>query len=50
MAMDEPESQNVLEKFNLTPLYLNSEDCARSVYKDIEPIGKLLQKLGLQKK
>lgn len=49
MVMNEPEYQAVLEKFNLTPLYLNSEDSQKAVLDDIAPIGKLVQKLGLQR-
>ena len=50
MSMNEPEYHNVLEKFNLTPLYLNSGDCEKAIREDIDPIGILVQKLGLQKK
>jgi tripartite-type tricarboxylate transporter receptor subunit TctC len=49
-AMNEPEYINVLDKFNLTPLYLNSDDCEKAVRDDMEPIRKLVQKLGLGKK
>ncbi len=49
MAMNEPEYHAVLERFNLTPLYLHSEDSQKAVQEDIAPIGKLVQKLGLQK-
>jgi len=50
MAMNEPEYHTVLDKFNLTPLYLGSEECEKAVREEIEPMGKLVKKLGLDKK
>jgi tripartite-type tricarboxylate transporter receptor subunit TctC len=48
MVLNEPEYKSVLEKFNLAPLYLNSEDSRKAVQDDIAPIEKLVQKLGLK--
>lgn len=50
MAMNEPEYKAVLDKFNLEPLYLNSDDCKKAVSDVMEPMGKLVNKLGLGKK
>jgi tripartite-type tricarboxylate transporter receptor subunit TctC len=49
-AMDDPEYQAVLKKFDMPLLYLNSEDCEKAALKELEKIGKLVQKLGLQNK
>jgi len=49
-AMDDPEFQAVMKKLDMTLLYLNSEDYESYVRQDSERIGKLVQKLGLQKK
>jgi len=48
--MNEPEYHTVLDKFNLTPLYLGSEECEKAVREEIEPMGRLVKKLGLDKK
>jgi tripartite-type tricarboxylate transporter receptor subunit TctC len=49
-AMDDPEFQAIMKKLDMTSLYLNSEDYEKFVRQDSERIGKLVQKLGLQKK
>ena len=49
-AMDDPEYQAVLKKFDMPALYLNSEDCEKTARQELEKIGKLVQKLGLQNK
>ena len=49
-AMEEPEYQAVLKKIDMPLLYLNSEDCEKAALKELEKIGKLVQKLGLQNK
>jgi tripartite-type tricarboxylate transporter receptor subunit TctC len=49
-AMEDPEYQGVLKKFDMPMLYLNSEDCEKAALKELEKIGKLVQKLGLQNK
>lgn len=48
--MDEPEYQDVLKKFDMPRLYLNSEDCEKADLKELEKIDKLVHKLGLQNK
>jgi len=49
-AMEDSEYQAVLKKFDMTLLYLNSEDCEKAALKELEKIGKLVNKLGLQNK
>jgi tripartite-type tricarboxylate transporter receptor subunit TctC len=49
-SMDDPGVQAALNRFNMPNLYLNSEDCEKAVRQDLESFGKLVQKLGLQKK
>lgn len=50
MAMEDSEFHAAVKTFNMSVIYLNSEDCEKSAREDLEPIGKLVQKLGLQKK
>lgn len=49
-AIDDSEYQAVLKKFDMPSLYLNSDDCEKDVRQNLDRIGKLVQKLGLQKK
>jgi tripartite-type tricarboxylate transporter receptor subunit TctC len=49
-AMDDPEFIAGMKTFDMPHLYLNSEDYAEFVRQDSERIGKLVQKLGLNKK
>jgi len=49
LAMEEPAHKAVLEKFNLEPLYLSSEDSKKAVADAMLPLGKLVTKLGLGK-
>ena len=49
-AMDDPDFQAIMKKLDMTPLYLNSEDYEKYVRQDSERIGKLVRKLGLDKK
>jgi tripartite-type tricarboxylate transporter receptor subunit TctC len=49
LALDEPAHKAVLDRFNLEPLYLNSEDSKKAVSDAMEPLGKLAAKLGLGK-
>lgn len=48
--MDDPEFIAVMKTFDMPHFYLNSEDYAKFVRQDSERIGKLVQKLGLDKK
>ena len=49
-AMEDPEFQAIMKKFDMSLLYLNPEDYENFFRKDSEQIGKLVQKLGLNKK
>jgi tripartite-type tricarboxylate transporter receptor subunit TctC len=49
-AMEDPEYQAVLKKFDMPMLYLNPEDCEKAALREMEKIGKLVKKLGLQNK
>jgi tripartite-type tricarboxylate transporter receptor subunit TctC len=49
-AMDDPDYQAILKKFDMPMLYLNPEDLEKADRHEYEKIGKVVQKLGLQKK
>ena len=49
-AMDDPEFQAVMTKFDMGYLYLNPEDYEKFVRQDFDKIGKLVKALGLDKK
>jgi tripartite-type tricarboxylate transporter receptor subunit TctC len=49
-AMEDSDFQSAMKKFDMSMLYLNSEDYERFFRRDSEQIGRLVQKLGLQKK
>ena len=49
-AMDDPDYQAVLKKFDMPSLYLNSKDCGKDARENLDRIGKLVHKLGLEKK
>ena len=49
-AMEDAEFQAIMKKFDMSLLYLNPEDYENFFRKDSEQIGKLVQKLGLNKK
>ena len=49
-AMEDTEFQAIMKKFDMSLLYLNPEDYENFFRKDSEQIGKLVQKLGLNKK
>ena len=48
-AMEDPEFLTVMKSFDMTSLYLNSEDYEKFIRQDSERIQKLVQKLGLNK-
>jgi len=50
MAMEDQEFNAVMKKFDMAHYYLNTEDYAKYMHSDFENIGKLVQKLGLDKK
>ena len=49
-AMEDPEFITVMKKFDMDHNYLNTQDYAKYMQSDFENIGKLVQKLGLDKK
>ncbi len=49
-AMDDPDFVSVMKKFDMPNYYLGSEDYAKYMQSDFEDIGKLVKKLGLDKK
>jgi tripartite-type tricarboxylate transporter receptor subunit TctC len=49
-AMDDPEVVNALNIFDMVPIYLNPEDLAKASREEFEHMGKMVQKVGLQKK
>jgi tripartite-type tricarboxylate transporter receptor subunit TctC len=49
-AMGDTEFQAIMKKFDMSLLYLNPEDYENFFRKDSEQIGKLVQKLGLNKR
>jgi tripartite-type tricarboxylate transporter receptor subunit TctC len=49
-AMDDPEFVSVMKKFDMDFYYLGTEDYEKYQRADFENIGKLVQKLGLDKK
>lgn len=48
-AIDDPEFQSALKKFDMTTYYLNTADYEKYIRQDFDRIGKLVQKLGLNK-
>jgi tripartite-type tricarboxylate transporter receptor subunit TctC len=49
-AMEDPEYQAVLKKFDMSNIYLNTEDLVKAVRQDSERISKMVKKVGLEKK
>jgi tripartite-type tricarboxylate transporter receptor subunit TctC len=49
-AMDDPDFRAIMKKLDMNLLYQNSEDYEKYVREDSERIGKLVKKLGLDKK
>lgn len=49
-AMEDPEFISVMKKFDMDHYYLGTEDYTKYMQSDFENIGKLVQKLGLDKK
>jgi tripartite-type tricarboxylate transporter receptor subunit TctC len=48
-AMDDPEFLAIIKKFDMFLLYLNPDEAAKADRQESEKIGKIVQKLGLQK-
>jgi tripartite-type tricarboxylate transporter receptor subunit TctC len=49
-AMEDPEVVNALNIFDMVPIYLNPEDLDKASRQEFDHMGKIVQKLGLQKK
>jgi tripartite-type tricarboxylate transporter receptor subunit TctC len=49
-ASDDPEYQAILKKFDMPVIYLGPEDLEKADREEFEKIGRVVQKLGLQKK
>ena len=49
-AMDDPEFQSALKKFDMDRVYMNSEEYEKFVRQDSERVQKIIKKLGLQQK
>jgi tripartite-type tricarboxylate transporter receptor subunit TctC len=49
-AMEDPEFIAVMKKFDMNHYYLGSDDYIQYMKEDFESIGKLVQKVGLEKK
>ncbi len=49
-ALDDPEYQAVLKKYDMATTFLNSEDCEKAVRAEAEKLKEIVQKLGMYKK
>ena len=49
-AMEDPEYVASLKKFDMMPAYLGPMDLAKTLRKELDQVGKIVQKVGLQKK
>ena len=49
-AMEDPEYVAILKKFDMMPAYLGPMDLAKTLRKELDQVGKIVQKVGLQKK
>ena len=49
-ALDDPEYQAVLKKYDMATTFLNSEDCEKADRSEAEELKKIVQKLGMYKK
>jgi tripartite-type tricarboxylate transporter receptor subunit TctC len=49
-AMNDPEFLAVMKKFDMTTYYLGPEDYAKYIQTEFDRVGKLVKKLGLDKK
>jgi tripartite-type tricarboxylate transporter receptor subunit TctC len=48
--MDDPEYLAVLKKFDMVTVYLGPADLAKTLRKELDQVGKIVQKVGLEKK
>ncbi len=49
-ALDDPEYQTILKKYDMATTYLNSEDCEKADQKEAEDLKKIVMQLGMYKK
>jgi tripartite-type tricarboxylate transporter receptor subunit TctC len=49
-ALNDSETQAVLNKFDMFTIYLGPEDLEKASQEEFEHIGNIVRKLGLQKK
>lgn len=49
-AMENPEYLETAKKYDMLPTYLNSKDVEKTLRKELDQVGKIVQKVGLQKK
>jgi len=49
-AIDDPDYQEVLKKYDMATTYLNSADCEKAVRKEAEDLKKIVTQLGMYKK
>jgi tripartite-type tricarboxylate transporter receptor subunit TctC len=49
-ALDDPEYQTVLKKYDMQTTYLNSEECEKADKLEAEKLKEIVQKLGMYKK
>ena len=49
-ALDDPEYQAVLKKYDMATTFLNSEECEKADRSEAEELKKIVQKLGMYKK
>ena len=49
-ALDDPDYQEVLKKYDMATTYLDSADCEKAVRKEAEDLKKIVMQLGMYKK
>jgi len=49
-ALDDPDYQEVLKKYDMATTYLNSADCEKAARKEAEDLKKIVMQLGMYKK
>lgn len=49
-GLDEPECRDVLKRFEMFPTYLGPDDLEKATRREFEHMGRVVQKVGLQKK
>ena len=49
-AIDDPDYQEVLKKYDMATTYLNSADCEKAIRKEAEDLKKIVMQLGMYKK